>query len=143
MVCCGEFLDCEVGEALPSECGVAHGGAGLDGEYCVEEEYALLCPVVEVCAAGCVLWAEFEVEFAEYVVEGAWDWLCLWYGECESDCVAGLWVWVLSEDYDSGLLGFEEVECVEEVFACRIDCLGGVDLVYVVVECWVCVFSEE
>jgi hypothetical protein len=111
-----------LGERLPAEFGVAHGFAGTDGEYRVEEQDALMGPRFEVSVGGRAPVGETAGEGGVDGFERRGEFDGRRNGEGEPVGVAGRGVGVLSEDDDLHIGGSDEGERAEEIFA------GGKDV---------------
>ena len=117
-----EVLDDGVGEGFPAAMLVRPGRIGADGERGIQEEDALLCPVLQV-ARGRDAEAEVVADFFVDVLERGWGVDPFGDGERESVCLPGAVIRVLPEDDDAHPVERTEREGIEDELRRRVD--GG------------------
>ena len=120
-----ERFDSSIGQFLPPFALVTTCVVCFDGERCIQQQYALLCPWGEV-SCGWDGFAYISIEFTVYVLEGRRNRYSLFDGEAESLCLSDIMIRVLSYDDDSYLIERAQVESSEylcgrgEALACLI-----------------------
>src|SRR4051794_11582860 len=103
------LLDNAVGEALPTTLAVRGGAAHFDRQHAVEQQYPLVCPMLEKAMAR-LLYAEVAFELLVNVDEARRGPDSGPHREAQSMCLALAVIGILAEDHDADVVDRCQVE---------------------------------
>ena len=114
-----------IGKCFPAQCGMGMRLAGAHGQHGVEQQHALLGPVLQIAVVGRTEAGNILRQLFVDIQQRGGNGNALAHGKCQSVCLLRAVVWVLPENHRTYLAELGGTESVEYVGGRRIDGLSG------------------